>query len=156
MKNKEFNPTRKDLLNLEQLILDAKAKKDNLIKTKISLQNSLSESKKRYKEVEFESEEFNEVKEKRSKLKKAVSQIEIKIKNINEELIVKNKMKNEVVFHLKHNKSLEGKEDLEKITNKINLLINKYSEFTRDRTRISSLRIMASEFQEELKKLLND
>jgi len=69
-------------------------------------------------------------------------------------LIYKNQLKNEIEFYLKNNKRLEGKEDLDKITNKILALKNKYSDFTKDRTRIASLRIMASEFIDELEKLL--
>lgn len=151
---KEFNPNRENLLTLDQLILDVKSKKDKLIKTKIGIQNSLSETKDKYKDVEFEGAEFYKIKETRFNLKKAVGSVEIKIKTLNEELIFKNKLRNEIIFHLKHNKSLEGKEDLDKIINSLLYLKKKYSEFTKDRTRISSLRIMASEFEGEIDKIL--
>lgn len=150
----EFNPSKKDLLLVEQLILDVKSKKNKLIKTKIGLQNQLSQLQEKYKEVDYQGNEFNKIKSKRVDVKTAVTNLDIKIKSLNDELNVKNKLKNEIVFHLKHHKSLEGKEDLDKVILKIKDLKKKYSAFAKDRTRISSLRIMASEFMDELENVI--
>lgn len=151
---KEFNPTKKDLLMIDELILEIKAKKNTLVNRKMSLQNSLSELKNKYKDADFESKDFKRIKNTRQNVKEHLNRLEIKIKALNDELIFKNKLRLEVEFHLKHNKRLEGREDLDKITNKILVLKIKYSDFTKDRTRIASLRIMASEFIDELEKLL--
>lgn len=151
---KEFNPNKKDLLMIDELILQIKAKKNALVSRKMSLQNSLSELKNKYKDVDFESKDFKRIKNTRQNVKEHLNGIELKIKALNDELIFKNKLRLEIEFHLKHNKRLEGREDLDKITNKILALKIKYSDFTKDRTRIASLRIMASEFIDELEKLL--
>lgn len=151
---KEFNPTKKDLLMIDELILEIKAKKNALVSRKMSLQNSLSELKNKYKDVDFESKDFKRIKNTRQNVKDHLNGLELKIKALNDELIFKNKLRLEIEFHLKHNKRLEGREDLDKITSKILALKIKYSDFTKDRTRIASLRIMASEFIDELEKLL--
>lgn len=152
---KEFNPTRKDLLMVENLILDIKTKKSKLIERKIIIQNSLSDWKEKYKDVELNSKEYHNIKFNRHKLKEQFTKLEIELKLINDELNFKNKLKNEIVFHLANNKSpLDAKEDLDKLQAKIKLLKIKYSDFTKDRTRVASLRVMASEFMDELEKLL--
>lgn len=151
---KEFNPSHKDLLLIDELILDIKSKKNTLIGRKISLQNSLSELKNKYKDVVFGSNDFKRIKNTRQNVKDHLNRIELQIKALNDELKFKNKVKLEVEFHLNNNKRLEGKEDLDKITARIISLKIKYADFTKDRTRIASLRIMASEFIDELEKLL--
>lgn len=153
---KEFNPTSKDLLLIETLILEIKTKKNKLIDRKVILQNSLSELRNKYKDVDLGSDDYLKIKDKRQKIKESLNSLEIKIKSLNNELNFKNKLKLEVDFHLKHNKKLEGKEDLDKITNRIITLKTKYSDFTKDRTRIASLRIMASEFIDELENLFKN
>jgi len=154
MENKEFNPTKKDLLMIDGLILEIKNKKNTLIQRKVNLQIALSKARNEYKDVDFNSKDFKRIKNNRQNLKECFNIIELEIKSLNEELAYKNKLRGEIEFHLAHNKSLEGKEDLEKITKKIHALKVKYSNFTKDRTRIASLRVMASEVLEELENLL--
>lgn len=152
--SKDFNPTSKNLLMLEELILDIKAKRNVLINRKIIIQNSLSNLKNNYKDVDFEGKKFKEIKNKRQNLKIVFNEVELKLKKLNDELILKNKLKLEIEFHLKNNKKLEGSEDLERVSKKILELKVKYSNFSKDRTRISSLRVMACEFIDELENLL--
>lgn len=154
MENNEFNPTKQDLFMIEGRILEIKARRDSLIKRKIIIQNALSENKNRYKDVSYQGKEFKKIKDNRQGLKDSFNKIELELKGIKEELNFKNKLRQEVEFHLAHNKSLEGKEDLEKIIGKVRALKLKYSNFTKDRTRIASLRVMASEFIDELESLL--
>lgn len=150
----DFNPTRKDLLLIEQLILDIKSKRNNVINRKINLQNSLSILQAKYKDLTHNSEAFKKNKDDRQRLKNICNELEIKIKSFNEEINAKNKLKNEVEYHLKHNKNLDGREDLDKLIMRITLLTQKYGNFAKDRTRIASLRVMASEVKEELENLL--
>jgi hypothetical protein len=152
--SKEFNPTKKDLLTIETLILDIKAKKNVLVNRKISLQNSLSQLRDKYKDVEHNSRDFHRVKNTRSNVKEHLNSLELKIKNLNEELIFKNKLKLEIEFHLKHNRSIETKEEIERVISKIKLLKGKYTDFSKDRTRIASLRVMACEFIDDLNDLI--
>lgn len=151
---KEFNPTKENLLMLEGLILEIKKKKNALVSSKMNFENLLSKLKANYSKATYKSREFKELKIDEQKLKDELAGIEMQIKGLNEELIYKNKLKLEVEYHIKHNKKLEGGEDLTKVINKILLLKIKYSDFTKDRTRIASLRVMASEFIDDLEKLL--
>lgn len=152
--SKEFNPTKKDLLTIETLILDIKAKKNAFVNRKISLQNSLTQLKDKYQHVDHNSKDFHRIKNTRSNVKQHLNGIELKIKNLNEELIFKNKLKVEIEFHLKHNRSIETKEEIERVIGKIKLLKTKYNDFSKDRTRISSLRVMAVEFIDDLNDLI--
>jgi len=151
---KEFNPTKKDLLMIDGLILEIKAKKNALIKRKIDIQTALSQFRNEYKDVDYYSEKFKKIKNTRQNLKDVFNKIELEIKSLNEELNFKNKLRQEIEFHLAHNRTLDGKEDLDKLTAKIRILKLKYSNFTKDRTRIASLRVMASEIFDELDNLL--
>lgn len=152
----EFNPTKKDLLNLDSRILDIKSKKQGLIQKKISLQDQLGSLNDIYKQVVYKSDEFNAVKNKRAKLKAQYNEIELKIQSLNEELSFKNKLRLEVEFHLKNNKPVTGNEEIDQINNKIAILKKRYSDFSKDRTRISSLRVMASEFISDLEWLIKN
>lgn len=80
--------------------------------------------------------------------------IELKIKALNDELLMKNKLRLEVEFYLKNNKRLESKQDIERIEIRVGELKRKYRDFAKDRTRIASLRIMASEICDELENLI--
>lgn len=152
--SKEFNPTKKDLLIIDSLILDIKSKKNALVNRKMSLQNSLTQLRDKYRDVAFESKDFNRVKNTRLNVKNHLNGIELKIKALNDELMFKNKLRLEIEFHIKHNKSIETKEDIEKILRKLNILKTKYNNFSKDRTRIASLRVMACEFIDELNDLI--
>ncbi len=151
---KEFNPTRKDLLLIESLILGIKESKNKLVAQKMNIQNSLSLLKNKYQEVNYESIEFKKIKSSRQQLKNSINEIELKIKSKNDELIFKNKLKAEIEFHLKNNPNKSENEELDKLNIKIQELKAKYKNFAKDRTRIASLRIMASEFIGELEELL--
>lgn len=152
----DFNPTKKDLLLIEQRILDLKLEKAKMVNIKTSLQNKLSYLKSQYANVAFNSSNFKKIKADRQDVKNQINNIEIKIKTLNDELNFKTKLKNEIIFYISNNKVLEGKEDIERIVQKATLLKNKYIAFTKDRTRISSLRIMASEFVSEIDDLIKN
>lgn len=150
----DFNPTNKDLLLIDTLIIDIKKKKSGFIQSKIRLQNSLSQLKAKYKDVDQGSKDFNKIKNTRENIKNHLAGLELKIKSLNDELAYKNKLRLEIEFHIKHHKQLESKEDVDKITIKLNALKIKYNNFAKDKTRIASLRIMACEFVDELNELL--
>lgn len=151
---KDFNPTKQDLLTLDELILNIKSKKNKLIITKMSFHNTLSELRSNYENTAFNSKKFHEIKKNRQEIKNHLNAVELQLRSLNEELNFKNKLRLEVEYFLTNNKSLEGKEDLDKISRKITALKTKYTAFTKDRTRIASLRIMAAEFIDELDALI--
>lgn len=150
---KEFNPTKQDLLMVESLLLNLKNKKNELVTRKINIQNSLSSCHDKYKNTDFNGREFLKIKEQRVKLKSIFNEIELELRKVNEEINFKRKLQLEIQFFLKNNNTLETSEDLNKLDIKIKDLIKKYKSFAKDRTRISSLRVMASEIVEELENL---
>lgn len=149
----EFNPTKRDLINVDSLILDIKNKKSKLIGRKISLQNSLSQLRDKYKDVARESKDFYRIKNTRENIKTHLSGIELKILECNEELKFKTKLRLEIEHHLK---GVPDTAEVAKTVVKLTALKNKYSDFAKDRTRVASLRVMANEFIEEIDKLISD
>ena len=147
-KMNEFNPTRKDLLNLDQKIIELKGKKKKTVERKRSIESSLTRLQDQYKDVEYRGERFYEIKSKRSVLKEQASKVELEIININEEIKYKRSLRNEVEFHIK-TKGQESKMMLE-----LDKLKRKYSDFAKDKTRVASMRLMASEFRDEIEKLI--
>jgi hypothetical protein len=149
----EFSPTQKDLLNLDEKILSLKQDKSKLVQSKINIQNSLTLMQYKYGSVQLGSVEFMKIKSDRRALKEEFQRIEIEIRRINEEVAYKNKLKQEVEFHLR------GKANPVIVDNKtvkqLLILKEKYNSFAKDRTRVSSMRIMASEVREEIEKILN-
>lgn len=149
----EFNPTKKDLLLIDGLILDIRSKKNQLVNRKISLQSSLTQLKEKYQHVPFNDKDFKRIKSTRQNIIEHVNGIELKIKNLNQELIFKNKLRLEIEHHLKHC-NISDNVDMAKVMNKLLILKTKYSDFTKDKTRIASLRVMAAEFITELENII--
>lgn len=149
----EFNPTYEDLKNIDTKLIEIKQKKNKLVARKMKLQDSLSKYSEKYKAIDFNSSEFKSNKITRQSLKEQMSLVELDIKSFNEELAFKNKLRLEVVHFLKHSPKAKS-DDVERMTKQLVGLKNKYQDFTKDRTRIASLRIMASEFISELEKIM--
>jgi len=152
METTEFNPTAKDLFNLDEKIIELKANKQKLIGSKISVEGSLSILANKYNKVEFGGTEFYKIKDDRQKLKTEANQIEMKIRKINEEIAYKVKLKQEIEFHLKGKKASVPDD---KVVRQLKNLKEKYNSFAKDKTRVSSMRIMASEFRDELEEIIN-
>lgn len=151
----EFNPTKKDLLSIESLILDIKKKKSLYVANKMRYENTLSELKSKYKDVDFNDSNFKRIKSTRQNIKNYLSEIELKLREVNNELAYKNKLKLEVEFYIRNHKTeKDHSDDLKKTIDLISKLKMKYNEFSKDRTRISSLRVMACEFIDDLNELI--
>ncbi|UFK27480.1 hypothetical protein [Elizabethkingia phage TCUEAP2] len=151
----EFVFSKKDLLIIENKVLELKNEKQLLVKRKLEIQSSLSHSQLQYEKVSFKSKEFNENKERRLLLKNSLSDIEMKIKSINLTIKENTNKRIEIEHWISQNRDvLDSSKDLDNILNKIKLLKIKYKDFAKDRTRISSLRVLANEFIEELDKIL--
>jgi hypothetical protein len=146
----EFKPTKSDLLNIESRILDIKKSRNDLIARKRIIEYALSQLKSKYGDVEFMKPEFRKIKQDRLGLKDEFNKIELEIKGLNDEIIYKNKLKLEVEFYLRNNSQPVNDENSAKLINRLTLLRQKYSDFSVDKTRIASLRIMASELTREI------
>jgi hypothetical protein len=139
----DFNPQKKDLINLESNLLTLRSDKNDLVKRKIDIQNSLSFNRTHYKGVHQESKKRRELDESERELKRTLNDIEDQIKKLNIEIEAKNKLKTECEFHIKHNRPMDA--DTQKMHQHLLQLKKKYTEFAKDRTRIASLRVMANE-----------
>lgn len=134
----EFNPTQEDLLNLQRAILELSSKRNRLVQRKIVLQQALQSPQTKHKK----------------ELKRTVTELELELKKVNDEKNFKNQLRLEVEAHLRNNKQFASSEAMRIVSNRIEALRKKYNEFTKDKTRIASLRIMAAEFSDELAKIL--
>jgi hypothetical protein len=59
-----FNPSREDLINLEEKILQLRNKKSELVSSKLAIENSLSIKAEKYERVKFGSVEYLQIKRK--------------------------------------------------------------------------------------------
>lgn len=153
MENSEFNPTPRDLLNLDEKLHQLKSDKQKLINSKLIIEGSLSIMQSKYSKVEYNSPEFYKIKNERQRLKQEATNIEIQIRRINDEVAYKTKLKQEVEFHLKGKKYVEIHDS--GVVKQLVSLKEKYTSFSKDRTRVSSMRVMASEIRDEIEKILN-
>lgn len=140
-----FKPTKKDLLNLDALLLVIKNRKNTLVNRKMNLEHTLN----RMSVSELNSREGRE---RRNKIKKILAEIELEIRKVNEERKYKNSVRLEAEQYIKHNKDSEP--HLDRVIYDLTMLKGKYRDFTKDRTRIASLRIMATEFADELDNII--
>lgn len=148
----EFNPTAKDLLNLDEKLIELKSQKRELITAKVNAERTLSVLQGKYNGLAYNSEEFMKVKADRNAVKKDYLQVELQIRKINEEIAFKANLRNEVQFHLSGKK---GSIITDKAVRQIIQLKEKYNSFAKDRTRVSSMRIMAAEVRDELEKIID-
>jgi hypothetical protein len=151
----EFNPTHKDLSNLESKILELKETKAELIKRKIALQNSLSMMSAEYKECEMNSPRWKEIKSTRDNLKFEFQKIELEIKKTSDEIVYKRSLKLEVEHHLRGKPQQQSHVAVNDLAvKKLTVLHDKYNEFAKDKTRRSSMRVMAAEIRDDISKVI--
>lgn len=96
----EFNPSAKDLLLLDEKIIDLKAQKRKLITDKVNAERTLTVLQGKYRGLAYNSPEFLKVKEDRQAVKADYLKVELSIRKLNEEIAYKTGLKNEVQFHL--------------------------------------------------------
>ncbi len=152
MESTGFNPTAKDLLLLDEKLIELKGKKRELITAKVSAERTLSVLQGKYNGCVYGSQEFMKIKADRNAVKQDYLQVELKIRGVNEEIAYKANLRNEVQFHLS-GKKVSPINDL--ATKKLVALKEKYNSFAKDRTRVSSMRIMAAEVRDELEKIID-
>jgi hypothetical protein len=87
-------------------------------------------------------------------LKNEASRVELEIKILNEEIRFKTQLRLEVDNHVRTREKKSQNVD-EKFIVKLTQLKEKYSSFSKDKTRIASMRIMAAEIRDDFDSLLN-
>ena len=148
----EFKPTKRDLINLEIKLSKLKKDRSSLVEKKIDTESKLTFLQNKYRDVEFNGPQFEEIKSKRKQLKSIAKTVELQIVELNEEIGYKNNLKKEVEIYLKHNK--EKSDSSKKALEALMKLKQHYGAFAKDKTRVSSMRIMAAEFRDEIEKII--
>ncbi len=149
----EFNPTEEDSVNLERSIIDLKSKKAAIVSRKMVKTLDTANTKELLSNPHIELDEFKNQSAIRIIQKAELQEIEAQIKEVNLEIGNKRKLLISIQSHLKTtSNSLKADENL---TNGIIELRDKYSDFAGDHTRVSSMRLMASNFTDELNNIIN-
>lgn len=147
--------TKKDILIIEDKLFCLKQQKDEAVKRKLNLESSLSHHQNIYKNITHKGQEFNNNKQRRQIIKNELREIELVLSKIKVESKRLNLDKAAIDVYIRENGDiLNVSKDLDKLNIKIKNLISKYKKFAKDRTRISSLRVMASELVDELEELI--
>jgi len=125
--------SQKTIDDLEWKILELKAQRKNQVDNKLRVQAKLSTA----------------TEEEKPELKLEAGKVEKKISDLNQTIKKMNVMHTEALRMLgsdtKRSKSVESQ---------LYILIKKYRSFAKDRTRISSLRVMANEISDELENIV--
>lgn len=138
---------KEDLLKIEREINNLKNLKNSYVSDKISKQLESSEIKEA---IGGRSIERMDLVKKRNEVKKYITDLELKIKQVNIEIKDKRRLMNEVGQCLNEEKEIPNG-----VISEIIVLKNKYSKFASDLTRVSSMRVMANTFSVELESVIN-
>lgn len=148
---KEWNPTKDDLLNLKESILNSKNAYDNLIFKKRQLEFDLSQINHEVRRTgKMPDDQYAAHCENQSRIKKELLDLGKPINELNLEISRKHLMVDRIKSHLLLDKSLSSG-----IKEKLIEIRDRYNDFSSDETRASGTRIMASKFVEEVQELLN-
>ena len=148
---KEWNPTKDDLLNLEESILNSKNAYDDLILKKRQLEFDLSQINHEVRIAgKMPDDKYAAYCENQNRIKKEIFDLGKPINELSAEISRKHLMVDRIKSHLSLNKSLNSS-----IEERLVEIRDRYNAFSSDATRVSSTRIMASKFVEEVQDLLN-
>lgn len=148
----EFNPTVDNAVDLERSIIDLKAEKAVFVSEKMAKQLIASHLKDQLNNPRISTNEHIEATKGRVLIKSELTGLEMEIKEVNLKIGTKRKLLIAVDNHLKKAKTNLDSENI--IVEKIEELKEKYSSFSADHTRISSMRVMAAEVVKELNAIL--
>jgi len=148
----DFNPTLENEVDLERSILDLKTKKAGYVGSKTQLQLDVANIKDILNNPNSTEYETKEATNMRVVTRNTLSQLEHQIKAVNLEIISKRKLLIAIASHLRNNKKQIKSDD--KMINQLITLKEKYAAFASDNTRISSMRLMASQLTEELESII--
>ena len=149
---KEFNPTLENKIDLERSIFEVKAKKAKYVASKLDKQEEVSKIKEILNDPSISEKKHIKNVRKRVLIKNELSELEMLIVESNSLISNKRKLLVSIEGHLKNNK-LETDTSNE-VVKELNLLRNKYSNFSSDPTRISSMRTMSAQFSNELEVII--
>ncbi len=149
---KTFNPTINNQVDLERSILDLKINKNNLVNQKIKIQSQLTTIKENLKNPNYELIDYDKFLENKTNFINKLYQLENDIKKINIDIKTKRKLLIAVDAELKSKTNKELYKN--KLLDSIIELKAKYQKFSGDHTRVSSLRVLASDFTIQLENII--
>lgn len=148
----EFNPTTQNKVDLERSILSLKDKKACFVSQKIEYQETAGILKDKVNGLHNTEEGYDVAVAARTVNKRTLTSLETDIKEVNAEINKKHQLLLSVNHHLSIKKKLE-KGEL-KLLDAITSLKKEYLVFASDRSRISSMRAMASEVALKLENII--
>jgi hypothetical protein len=153
MKETTFNPTEENKIDLDSSINNLKARKSGLVFKKIKAQNEIAILKEILLNPTKNVEDYNEATHERGVLKEFLRGLEDGINTTN--LEIKNKQRLALAINSHLNANSDSSKEKSKLLKGILVLKDKYSTFSSDPTRVSSMRVMASIFNQEMEDLIN-
>jgi hypothetical protein len=153
MKETTFNPTEENKIDLDSSINNLKARKSGLVFKKIKAQNEIAILKDILLNPTKNVEDYNEATHERGVLKELLRGLEDAINMTN--LEIKNKQRLALAINSHLNANSDSSKEKSKLLKGILVLKDKYSTFSSDPTRVSSMRVMASIFNQEMEDLIN-
>tara|TARA_R100001480_G_scaffold41298_1_gene54071 strand:+ start:762 stop:1241 length:480 start_codon:yes stop_codon:yes gene_type:complete len=146
----DWDPTKEDLLKVERLINKYQIEYDTLIQEKRTKEFDLSKIKSELRIGGYMKDEvYHQLCRNQKNLVTEIDALQPKINKVKAELRAKHLMKEEIRNHLDENSTVS-----DAVEKKIYELRDVYTEFAGDATRVSSTRIMASKFVEEMQGLI--
>lgn len=138
-----------DALKVEQEIIQLKNLKTSYVNEKIGYQSKLSE----YKDLLKGNEQRRpELVSERNKTKQDFNACELKIANVNLEIKQKRKLLDEINDSLRTAKKIGSSEGLRSELTELKV---RYQNFSKDLTRVASMRTMAAKFAQEVEVLID-
>lgn len=148
-----MEPTQETLVDLDRAIIDLKNKKATIVTRKQKLELDSSKIKDLMSDPNLVGPEHGSFSVQRNIIKRNLSNIEMEIREINLEIKEKTKLRIYIDDNLRNKKKTSASESLQH--QELLKLKEKYQSFASDNTRISSMRIMASQLVEQLDLIIN-
>lgn len=140
--------TQEQINSIALKVVELKQERHKYAQQKINLQSQLAHVKKRFSEVKQGSKEFDQAKRDKAGLKILFQDNESKLSEINQQIKKYN------VMHDQAMKMFGGEKRTKGVREELHQLIKKYRSFSKDKTRIASLRVMSNEIADELEEVL--
>ena len=136
-----------DIFDLERAVLELNKQKDDLTSTKKRLELNLTGLKQRVSGKTLPQKEYDNICKEQNKINGLLLDLEMRIKIISSDITKKSILKDELKSELRLFSN-------DKIKTALIELRDHYMNFASDRTRISSMRAMASEISESIERII--
>lgn len=138
---------RNKLIDLEYSANDIKSEISDLVVEKKSLEFSMSQLRNKLNNRRLTQSELDKINKRREKLRTDILNLDSKILDLKKDLRHKSVLQHDVKINI-------DKVGRDEIIDGIESMKRKYSEFSQDLTRVSSMRVIASQVVDELDKIL--